>query len=296
MTDTNVPGNVRPEEVFAQLTEYQHALAGHVDWLQHWYTAIVNKSGSLPDADAGKCAFGCWCDGTTGAFARFDGFAELKAQHDEVHARAVEISERAASGNTVTTSDYESLMQLLIGFGNSAQALEREAWKVLATVDPLTGLSNRQTMRSQLMRERDRAIRLKQPCTVALVDVDHFKKINDKYGHPQGDRVLRGIADLLLVTMRPYDMIYRYGGEEFLLCLPGTDLSVGAPVAERIRAGIAALDIRYTDGSHIPVAVTIGLAIITPGCGVEDTIEQADKALYDGKRQGRNRVVVYSEG
>ncbi|HSV29793.1 MAG TPA: diguanylate cyclase [Candidatus Omnitrophota bacterium] len=297
MTDDIQPGNIRPEDVFAELTTFQHALADHVDWLQRWYSAIINKNGAdVPDPGASCCGFDRWCRDAAGPFAEFGGFAELKAQHDEVHARAAEITARSDAGTTVTTSDYESLMHLLIAFGTAAQALEREAWKVLATVDPLTGLSNRQSMRDQMMRERDRTIRMKQPCCVALVDVDHFKKINDAFGHPQGDRVLRAIAELLRETMRPYDMIYRYGGEEFLLCLPGADLVVGAQVAERLRREIAALDIRTAKGERIPVTATIGLSAMCAELGVEDTVEQADKALYDGKRGGRNRVMVYGEG
>lgn len=290
--DGAVQGHVRPEEVFAQLTAFQQALASHVDWLRQWYAALVNHAGAMP---LDSCAIRRWAD-EAGLFSGFDGYAETLALHDEVHARADEIAARTSAGETATTSDYEALVQSVIAFGSAAQGLEREAWTLLATVDPLTGLSNRQSMRAQLMRERDRTIRLRQPCCLALVDIDHFKKINDGFGHAQGDKVLRAVASLLMAAVRPYDAVYRYGGEEFLLCLPGTDAKGGALVAERIRKEIAELAVTTDDGRPIPVTATIGLSVMDSRHAVEDTIEQADKALYDGKRQGRNQVVVYQEG
>ncbi len=292
MTEDGVHGQVRPEEVFAQLTAFQHALASHVDWLRQWYGALVNHDGGMPED---SCAIRRWADDAA-LFGGFDGYGDMMALHDEVHARADEIGARIAGGETATTSDYEALVQSVIAFGAAAQGLEREAWTLLATVDPLTGLSNRQSMRAQLMRERDRTIRLRQPCCLALVDIDHFKKVNDTFGHAQGDKVLRAVAGLLMATVRPYDVVYRYGGEEFLLCLPGTDTAAGIQVAERIRGEIAALTLATDDGRPIPVTATLGLSVMDSGHAVEDTIEQADKALYDGKRQGRNQVVVYAEG
>jgi diguanylate cyclase len=293
--DGEAHGPMRPEEVFLRLTGFQHALAGHVDWLQRWYRAVVNGT-ELPQTANDKCPFHHWHRQSAELFGGFEGFRELAELHDEVHARAGEISARVIAGQSVTTSDYEALMHQLIVFGTAAQGVEREAWKVLATVDPLTGLANRQSMRSQLMRERDRTIRQQLPCCLGLVDIDHFKKVNDTFGHAQGDKVLRAVSGLLQSAVRPYDEVYRYGGEEFLLCLPGTDLDGGVLVAERIRKGIAALTITADDGRPIPVTATIGLSAIHPDHSVEDTIEQADKALYDGKRNGRNRVVVYGEG
>ncbi|MGE5545460.1 MAG: diguanylate cyclase [Solirubrobacterales bacterium] len=284
---------VKPEDVFAHLTSFQHALAAHFDWLQRWYTAVVSpQDGTIPPApEAAACPFDHWCARSAGLFSQFDGFGELKALHDEIHARAEEIAARAAEAK-VTTSDYEALMQSLITFGAAAQTVEREAWKVLATVDPLTGLANRHSMRTQLMKERDRTIRLRQPCGIALVDIDHFKKINDSFGHAQGDKVLRAVANLLGAAVRPYDVVYRYGGEEFLLCLPGADLTTGVTVCERIRRDIEALAITTDDGRPIPVTATLGVSQMRVDLSVEDTVELADRALYDGKRNGRNRVVV----
>ncbi|MBV5325238.1 MAG: diguanylate cyclase, partial [Rhodospirillaceae bacterium] len=213
--------------------------------------AVLNwEPGQPHPVERNACGFHSWYGGAAQSLlGGFAGFARLGEMHDEVHDTAERIIARAIAGQTITTSDYEAMMALVLAFGAAAQALEREVWRTLATVDPLTGLGNRQTMMSQLIGERDRAIRLNQPCCVGLGDIDNFKKINDTFGHASGDRVLRLVADCLRGAVRPYDILYRYVGEEFLVCL---------------------------SAEH----------------SVEESLEQADNALYDGKRAGRNRVVL----
>jgi diguanylate cyclase (GGDEF)-like protein len=289
---------MKAEDAFVSLTGFQHALAGHVEWLQKWYQAILNRAdGSpIPDAAPAACPFHVWhTTEAEGPLSTFPGFFQLGEEHDAVHARAAQISERAGAGQTITTSDYETLMGSVLTFGNVAQALEREVWKALATVDPLTGLANRQTMRTQLTGERDRSIRQRLPLSLALADIDHFKKINDTFGHAQGDNVLRAVAQVLRNTVRPYDVVYRYGGEEFLICLPGTNTDTGTQALERIRTAIAALKMVDDKGTPIPVTATFGVAEVDADTSVDDAIERADKALYDGKRAGRNRVVAFTE-
>lgn len=288
---------MKAEDAFASLTGFQHALASHVEWLQKWYQAVLHRGRgeAIPAAGAECCPFAAWhAKAAEGELANFPGFGLLGEEHAAVHAKAEQISQRAAAGQTVTTSDYETLMGSVLSFGSAAQSLEREVWKALATVDPLTGLANRQTMRTQLTGERDRAIRQRLPLALALADIDHFKKINDTFGHAQGDTVLRAVAQVLRGTVRPYDVVYRYGGEEFLICLPGTNAETGAHALERIRQAIAALTLTDDKGTPIPVTATFGVAEVDADTSVDDAIERADKALYDGKRSGRNRVVAYS--
>lgn len=288
---------MKPEEVFASLTAFQQGLAGHFDWLHRWYQAVLNRTEDTtpPDAQSCSCPFDHWHKGAgSSAFAGFPGFAKLGAEHDEVHEKAMQLSARAQAGLTITTSDYETLMMSVLDFGATAQDVEREVWKALATVDPLTGLANRQAMRGHLMGERDRALRQKLPLSLALADIDHFKKINDGFGHSQGDKVLRAVATVLKSTVRPYDVVYRYGGEEFLLCLPGTNAENGALVLDRIRLAVEALTLTDDNGTPIPVTATFGIAEINADLSVDDAIELADRALYDGKLNGRNQVVISS--
>jgi len=163
-------------------------------------------------------------------------------------------------------------------------------------VDALTGLGNRQTMMGHLIAERDRSIRLKQPCCVGMADIDHFKRVNDTFGHSVGNRVLRAVAEVLRNTVRPYDVLYRYGGEEFLVCLPAATQEAGVQVLERMRVAIAALRLTTASGQSIPVTATFGLAELSADLSVEESLDRADTALYDGKRGGRNRVTTWSGG
>ncbi|CAA7614328.1 diguanylate cyclase [Magnetospirillum sp. SS-4] len=291
-----MPPLLQAEKIFSGLSDYQRALSGHMDWLRGWYSAILNWSDGGGQSDAATaCPFEEWYEGASagsalGGFAGFDLLGEL---HREIHQTADCITDRAVAGQTITTSDYEAMMALVLAFGTAAQNLEREAWRTLATVDPLTGLGNRQTMMTHLVSERDRAIRLKQPCCVGLVDIDHFKRINDTFGHATGDKVLRAVAESLRGAVRPYDILYRYGGEEFLVCLPAANLEAGIMVLERMRASLNVLAVADKAGTPIPVSATFGITLLSADLSVEESLEQADQALYDGKRQGRDRVTVY---
>ncbi|MBI3446363.1 MAG: diguanylate cyclase [Magnetospirillum sp.] len=289
--------HLQAEKMFAGLSAYQHALTAHVDWLQSWYGAILNWGDeSRPPPKPGGCAFTSWFDGAVDTtLAGYPAFAELGQLHRDIHFKADQIIDRAVGGHTVTTSDYEAMMALVLAFSTTAQGLERDVWRTLATVDALTGLGNRQTMMSHLVGERDRAIRQAQPCCVGLADIDHFKKINDTFGHATGDRVLRAVSECLRGAVRPYDILYRYGGEEFLVCLPSASQEAGMQVLERMRAAIAALDLKTESGRAIPVTASFGLSELTADLSVEESLDRADNALYDGKRAGRNRVVAYND-
>jgi len=166
----------------------------------------------------------------------------------------------------------------------------QEALKFQATVDHLTGLWNRRMIMEQLDRELNRARHEVRPLALALVDIDRFKSVNDTYGHGIGDVVLQSTAVALKSQLRQYDFVGRYGGEEFLILLPGCDAAAGRLVAERVRACVASQPAAVGNGT-IPVSVSIGLAVTDIGGLVASTlIEAADAALYVAKANGRNRV------
>jgi len=160
-----------------------------------------------------------------------------------------------------------------------------ESLRTAATTDPLTGLANRGWLREALHAETQKAIRTGQPLCVVILDVDHFKKVNDVHGHAAGDVVLRQVAAALKGSVRPYDLVARYGGEEFVVLIPGLDLADATALCERLRLAVA--------GSTSPVAVTIslGLARFDPAIDDEDhVIARADELLYEAKQGGRNQV------
>lgn len=162
----------------------------------------------------------------------------------------------------------------------------------LATTDTLTGLANRGHALEALQTMLTRAQRLGRPMGVMLLDVDHFKQVNDTYGHPAGDQVLRDIAHILQANVRAYDLAARFGGEEFLVLCEGADLPATADMAERIRTAVASHVCRLADGQTLHTTVSVGVyAGAGPHATAMQLIELADQALYRAKQAGRNRVV-----
>lgn len=162
----------------------------------------------------------------------------------------------------------------------------------LARVDALTGLMNRRAFTGALQTEISRAERYQLPLSFLLLDVDHFKIINDKRGHGAGDMVLSALGDLLGKQMRTTDLVGRWGGEEFVIALSCTDLRGGEIVAERLRAAVEALVVPDGLGGTIPITASFGLAHIEPGDTLELLVDRADRAMYAAKTSGRNRVSV----
>jgi two-component system, cell cycle response regulator len=169
----------------------------------------------------------------------------------------------------------------------------REALREKATHDPLTGLWNHEEIILILEHELSRAGREGGDVTAIMADLDYFKKINDTYGHMAGDAVLRMAAQRILTETRCYDSVGRYGGEEFLIVLPGCKKEDVAANAERIRSAISAGSMNVCDDT-IPVNISLGAAITVKGkkCNAQSLIHAADMALYRAKKNGRNRVEV----
>jgi diguanylate cyclase (GGDEF)-like protein len=172
----------------------------------------------------------------------------------------------------------------------------QEQTRNLAVTDSLTGLPNRRTLDLRLIEELRRAQRYDKSLAVLLLDIDHFKKTNDTYGHPAGDAVLKALAQIFRKQIRDVDLVARYGGEEFVFILPEMD-AVGAKlIAERIRRAVAAESIRLPEGQEIGITASLGIASY-PLCGdtVEKLLMHADQALYAAKQEGRNRVYFYRD-
>jgi diguanylate cyclase (GGDEF)-like protein len=168
-----------------------------------------------------------------------------------------------------------------------------EETQLLALTDGLTGLYNRRHASKRLEEEIARARRNNSGLCVAMCDVDHFKAINDEFGHSAGDRVLQQIATSLTEYVRRNDIVSRWGGEEFLVIFSEIKLTAARIVAERLRGRLASTP--QVDGGPEKISVSIGLAMLRPGVTAHTLIEQADQALYRAKARGRNRVEVAGE-
>jgi diguanylate cyclase (GGDEF)-like protein len=182
----------------------------------------------------------------------------------------------------------------------AAQAIENARLHArteeMAVTDVLTGLHNRRWLDGRLQEEVQRSQRFDKSLSVLMLDIDHFKRINDQYGHPAGDAVLKHLAEVVVSQLREVDLATRYGGEEFVVMLPETDDAAAMHGAERIRRAVAGASFTLPDGSEISMTVSIGVASY-PGsaAGAEELIAHADQALYLAKQAGRNRVALYRD-
>lgn len=164
--------------------------------------------------------------------------------------------------------------------------------KIQATTDPLTGLFNRRQYESLFQRELERVRRHVVALSLCVVDLDHFKKINDEHGHDAGDQVLKQVSRLFVDTLRNTDIVGRFGGEEFILLLPDTDLRCALLVLGRLRERLQSACVPV-EGLSLQITATFAVTEVTNlDVCIEDVIRRADRALYDGKKSGRNCVVA----
>ncbi|WP_232304084.1 GGDEF domain-containing protein [Pseudofrankia sp. DC12] len=177
-----------------------------------------------------------------------------------------------------------------------ARSLPPDELLAAARTDPKTGLANVTWWRQVADAELIRARRAGRPLSVLLVDIDHFKQVNDRHGHLFGDTVLVAVAEALRAATRPWDLVGRFGGEEFVVLLAEVDLVTAAEIAERIRRQVAAarcpLDLTALDGDAVSVTVSVGAAVCEHSAGLAEALEAADAALYRAKAAGRNRIRV----
>lgn len=188
-------------------------------------------------------------------------------------------------------AQLESLLAALL-FPLRNALLYREAVRS-ALRDPLTGTGNRIAMTQALQREIDVARRSLQPLSLLMLDIDHFKRINDVHGHSAGDEALRNVAQTIKTQLRNVDMVFRYGGEEFLVLLSNTSSEAAALVGERLRQAVHELQLS-ADGEALSLSISLGCATLLAGESGDQLQQRADKALLEAKRGGRNRLRMAS--
>jgi diguanylate cyclase (GGDEF)-like protein len=205
------------------------------------------------------------------------------------------LAARAWKNRSIPPDEYDAFMDKVGHFSAQVKRVEKAFRAALSDLDPLTGVHNRQNMLRELAREQDRAKRTGQPCTLALGDLDRFKSVNDTHGHVVGDQVLLAAAHIFMSGLRPYDAIFRYGGEEFLFCLPDTDAHKARPIIDRLRQRLSESTVALDDGTGLRVTCSFGIAEIDRSAELSTILERADQALYAAKAAGRNRVSLWGE-
>jgi diguanylate cyclase (GGDEF)-like protein len=211
--------------------------------------------------------------------------------------RLVNAAERIAGGDyTVTVGEEGGGLEARLGRAINGISASLADTHDRATVDRLTGVANRQALLAALFAEVERATRYERPLCVAFVDIDHFKAVNDTYGHGTGDVVLRGVAQTISDHLRASDLIGRYGGEEFMLILTETGVEEGAALSEKLRVLVERSRFKVDGNPNLSVTISIG---IVGGIGaalrMEHLIRDADAAMYSAKSLGRNQTYIFEE-
>ncbi len=213
--------------------------------------------------------------------------------------RLIQAAERLAAGELgVSVGSLPTSRGLEGRLGRAIDAISVALTETTdaATVDKLTGVSNRQTLLVELFAEVGRANRYERALSVAFVDIDHFKNVNDTYGHAAGDIVLRGVAQTINANLRASDQVGRYGGEEFMLLLTETDVEEGANLTEKLRTLVAKQQFEIGSGQSLGVTISIGIAGGKGGVLRTDTlVRDADAAMYSAKSLGRNQTYIFAE-
>jgi diguanylate cyclase (GGDEF)-like protein len=282
-----------------QIQQYSQELeviaAAHLTWFKKLNAALVcggEPAGAYLDADAHlKTPFGRWYHTIEPhPMAEYPGFQELGDIQSAMHDSARVILKIARLGERPSQAMHDEWIELSLRLNTTLRHLQLEILSELLSTDPLTGCFTRRGMIARLQSEQERSLRNQRPCCLCMMDFDHFKRVNDECGHPAGDTVLRQGTKFAQNILRKYDSIFRYGGEEFLICLPSTPLDDAKQVIERIRAGLEALPIVAPNGKPLRVTASFGLIEMHPRRPVEDSIALADEAMLAAKQKGRNRI------
>ena len=252
--------NLMLREITSHVTETEGDLAGHG-------RALDKMAGQLQDVDD------------------FDGVRHIIDQMIDTTKAIIKSGSRLQNRMEVSSKDLQQLHR------------ELEVSQKEARTDALTGLANRRGLEKRLEIERIRARQNNTPFSVILVDIDYFKKVNDRFGHLVGDSLLKGVARVLRSQTRRNDMVARFGGEEFLILLPETDVAGAYSVAEKIRTTLLNKEwtIKESKKSIGLVTASMGIALYDMDESDNSVIHRADAALYKAKAQGRNQVVIQAE-
>jgi diguanylate cyclase (GGDEF)-like protein len=284
----------------AILGQLDQALYNHEQWTKGLVRALVARlpadvTDLRPDAHH-RCRFGQWIEsGESEPLRQHPTFVALVQSHEQMHRQAAEMLRRGDEGLPVSAEEFDQFGNSLDRVRLEIQSLRRELSETLQNRDVLTGARNRVSLLSDLREQHALVRRGVQSCGLVMFDLDHFKKVNDQYGHLAGDAVLVSTVSCVQARLRPYDRIYRYGGEEFLITLPGSDLPTAIATTERLRVAVAEqADSAVTATRPRQVTASFGVTLLDGSATVEECIDRADRAMYAAKSGGRNRVECWS--
>ncbi|HET7201775.1 MAG TPA: diguanylate cyclase [Steroidobacteraceae bacterium] len=286
----------------ATLNHLQQATHDHLEWREHLTRTMVcrlpSRRDDLAENAHERCGLGQWYYAEASAPLREQRIlAAMETQHELVHRIAAAMLRKYGDGRAIAPDEYDEYVAASHRLRLELDSLRHEIQDILRSADALTGAFGRVRLLPELREWRALATRDVQHCCIAFMDVDDLKAINDVHGHTVGDQVLAGMIDYVTQHLRPYDKVYRYGGDEFLVSLPAIDLKQAEHLVDRIRAGIGKVPfVVSAAGEPIHATASFGIALLDPEISVEESIDRADRALLLAKTSGRDRAVSWDPG
>lgn len=286
-----------PPRLQKALDELQEATRDHEAWYRDLMRSIVCRT-SVPTHDLEPdrhrhCGLGKWYYGRArDGLSEERAYGAIEAEHKRLHRAAARVLRAMIADEPVSTDDYDELVAGRERLRLQIDTLRHQVEAALRNRDPLTGALGRGEILPSLHEASELARRGVQHACVAFMDIDHFKEINDRHGHRAGDDVLTGAVRYVAGHLRAYDRMFRYGGDEFLLLLPGVHIEVAHKLVDRLRAGLARTVLAADEaGSPIRATASFGITPLEPDLTAEECVDRADKALLVAKAAGRNRVI-----
>jgi diguanylate cyclase (GGDEF)-like protein len=288
-----------PARLHAALGQLQQATKDHGEWQENLLRAIVSGRPTDPDnfreGARDACHFDRWYyERSPVELWGTPAFATLGMEHEHLHRISAGLLRAVAADAPVVVDDFDALMAGTAQLRLKLDLLKQEIRGAWRNCDASTGAYSRAGMLSELRAWNELARRKAQPCCIALTDIDEFKAINDKHGHPVGDAVLAGAVRRFTQGLRPFDNVFRYGSDEFLIVMPGSDLETGQTVIKRVRERLPGRPLAMgSGGMALCATASFGIALLDPDVSVEESVERADQALLLAKTAGTNRIISW---
>lgn len=289
--------NLGQQELEEAVEELDSAIESQEQWYADLNRVLICRlpanARDLSSEAHHLCAFGAWLDVYANEQIRQQPlFERINHDHKLMHYLASKLLSKIVHDEWVTTTEYEALYKIEKRLRHHLHTLNNELKNKASNLDALTGLYNRKEMHDQLERQHEFVNRGVYDVSIALMDIDYFKAINDTFGHLVGDKLLKALAGYLSESVRAYDTVFRYGGDEFLILLPDAHPYEAQKILSRLHKGIGVFEVEDRNGNAVSATTSFGISALRSGIDIESSIQIADQALYQAKQDGRNRLKI----
>jgi diguanylate cyclase len=290
---------IDPSTLRKAAEQLKQATEEHSEWHENLLRSIfcgheIRREDLAPFAHRWCCIGRWYYERVPPELREHKSFVALGTEHEHLHVVAARMLRAAEAERPVARSDFDELVAASARLRVAIESLRESIEVELVNRDPLTGAYGRVEMVPELIELHEQSRCGGEPCCIVFMDVDHLKRINDAHGHQVGNAVLAGVVHHLESQLRLQDRLFRYGGDEFLITLPGADLATGHAVVTRIRESLAHnMLIADPLGTALRVTASFGLALLDPEVEVAECVSRADQALILAKTAGRNRAILW---